>query len=416
MTKIKPKSLPPRFDADALRSAGGDKVFVRGQAYYSGGQVEILGIERNRIRARVAGTDIYRTELQGSGRRFSGQCTCPAFARDDFCKHLVATALAVNAMDAGAADAVRNRFAQIRDHLRTKGTEALVEMIMEVAERDPDLRRHLELAVASESKDDDALVARFKLAITDVTRTSGFIEYREIRAWASNVEVVLKQIGGLIDRTRAPLVLRLLDHFFNRMEKALQSVDDSDGDGAALLALASDLHLKACRAAKPEPVGLARELFRRETEWQWDSFYNSSKTYRALLGKAGLAEYRRLAETAWAEIKPLRCGARRVQDDQFALRYRLQSILESFAARDGDIDAMVAIRARNLSSAYTYLQVAKLCADHGRMADALKWAEEGLWQFEDDPDRRLIAFTSDLRRRLSRADSPGTGIHLRRKA
>jgi hypothetical protein len=50
------------------------------------------------------------------------------------------------------------------------------------------------------------------------------------------------------------------------------------------------------------------------------------------------------------------------------------------------------------------------------MADALKWAEEGLWQFEDDPDRRLIAFASDLRRRLPHTDSPGARIHLRPKA
>lgn len=44
------------------------------------------------------------------------------------------------------------------------------------------------------------------------------------------------------------------------------------------------------------------------------------------------------------------------------MRYRLQSILESFAARDNDVDAWIAIRATDLSSAYAYLQVAKLCA------------------------------------------------------
>jgi hypothetical protein len=82
------------------------------------------------------------------------------------------------------------------------------------------------------------------------------------------------------------------------------------------------------------------------------------------------------------------------------LRYSLQSILENFAERVGDIDAMIAVRARDLSSAYRYLEVAKLCVDHGRTTEALKWAEEGLWQFEYDPDKRLVAFASDLRRRL----------------
>ncbi|MEI9887769.1 MAG: DUF6880 family protein [Rhizomicrobium sp.] len=185
---------------------------------------------------------------------------------------------------------------------------------------------------------------------------------------------------------------------------------------AALLARASELHFKACRAGKPESLALARDLFRRETEWDSDHFCRASEKYRTLLGKAGLAEYRRLAQEAWAEFKPLRGGARRVRDDVPEKRYRLQSILESFAARDGDIDARIAIRAADLSSAYAYLQVAKLCADHGRSAEALKWAEEGLWQFEDEPDRRLTVFAATLRRRVLEAGNPVGGMQRRRKS
>jgi hypothetical protein len=130
----------------------------------------------------------------------------------------------------------------------------------------------------------------------------------------------------------------------------------------------------------------------------------ASETYRALLGKAGLAEYHRLAREAWAEVKPLHGGTRRVRDDEPEKRYRLKSILKSFAERDGDIDAWIAICAADLSSAYAYLQVAKLCAEHGRLTEALKWADEGLWQFEDEPDKRLVTFTAGLRRRMPNAD------------
>lgn len=405
MTKTKNIPQFPHYDLNALRETVGDKVLARGQAYHSDGRVELLDVKRNRIRARVAGTEIYQAELTGSGRRFSGTCTCPAFEREDFCKHLVATALAANAMDAGTVDSVRDHFMQIREHLRAKGIEALADMIMGIAERDADLRRHLELAVAMDGKDDETLFTRFKAAITEATRTSGYIEYRQMRAWAANVEAILAHLEGMIDKARAPVVLRLLDHFFARMDKALQNVDDSDGHGGGLLARASELHLEACRASKPEPLALARDLFRRETEWDGDYFFRASETYRTLLGKAGLAEYRRLAQEVWAQFKPLRGGARRVRDDEPAMRYRLQSILESLAARDGDIDAWIAIRATDLSSAYAYLQVAKLCADHGRTAEALKWAEEGLWQFEDEPDRRLVVFAATLRRRLTHEDS-----------
>ena len=32
----------------------------------------------------------------------------------------------------------------------------------------------------------------------------------------------------------------------------------------------------------------------------------------------------------------------------------------------------------------------------------MKWAEEGLWQFEDRPDERLVLFTADVYRRIGR--------------
>ena len=38
----------------------------------------------------------------------------------------------------------------------------------------------------------------------------------------------------------------------------------------------------------------------------------------------------------------------------------------------------------------------------------MRWAEEGTWQFEDQPDERLILFTADLYRRAGReADADG---------
>jgi uncharacterized Zn finger protein len=134
----------------------------------------------------------------------------------------------------------------------------------------------------------------------------------------------------------------------------------------------------------------------------WDFFHGASETYADVLGDAGLAEYRRLANEAWRTIKPLRAGGRQVHDEQFSARYRLAAVLECFAARDADVDARIAIRAKDLSTAYAYLEIAQLCLDHGREADGLRWAEDGLWQFEDRLDQRLVFFAADLYRRIGR--------------
>lgn len=145
--------VPPRFDIATLRNVSGEKVYSRGAIYHEDGQAEIISIERSRVLARVTGTEIYRSELRGKGKRFSGNCSCPAFSDWGFCKHLVATALAANDLTPEAVEQAANRFSKIRDHLRAKGVEPLVEMIINFAEHDAELLRTLELEIAGETTD-----------------------------------------------------------------------------------------------------------------------------------------------------------------------------------------------------------------------------------------------------------------------
>jgi tetratricopeptide (TPR) repeat protein len=84
---------------------------------------------------------------------------------------------------------------------------------------------------------------------------------------------------------------------------------------------------------------------------------------------------------------------------------RLMAILDFFAEREGDIDARIALRARDLSSAWHYWQLAQFCLDQGRADEALRRAEEGLWVFEDKgPDERLTLFVADLLSRKGRKE------------
>ena len=112
-----------RFDIAVLRDVAGEKVFARGAAYHEDEHVEIVMIDRTRVLARVIGSEVYRCELVGMGKKFSGECSCRAFSDWGFCKHLVATALTANSLGSGALEQASSRFAKIRDHLRAKGVE-----------------------------------------------------------------------------------------------------------------------------------------------------------------------------------------------------------------------------------------------------------------------------------------------------
>lgn len=387
---------PPRFDIDALRDLAGEKAFARGEAYFRGGQVEILTLEPASVVAQVTGTEDYRTVLSGRGKKIGGECSCPAFEDWGFCKHMVAVALAANAAGGDRETQGAGTLERIRGHLKSKGADALVAMIVDLAERDAALYRKLELASAMDQTDDTALEASLRKAVDAATRTGGFIEYSRAGDWAAGVDGVLDAIAALAKGGRGGLALKLTDHAFSKIETAIQSMDDSNGHGGGLLHRLGEIHLAAASTAKPDPVNLARELFGREMEGDYDTFHGAAATYADVLGTAGLAEYRRLAAAAWEKLPPRR-QARGGGVGYDADYGRLKGMLDFFAECDGDIDRRIALRRKDLSSPWNYLELAEFCLSEGREQEALAHAEEGLWIFEDGrPDERLVGFTVKL--------------------
>ena len=379
-----------RFDIAALkRLAGG--AFLRGEAYHREGRVEILAFEPKRVLARVSGTEDYRVNLLGAGATIKGECNCPAFDDYGFCKHMVATALAANATNHGGEQS-SGALARIRAHLEDKPNGVLVAMIVELAERDPALFRKLEIASAADRADDKTLAARLGKAIDQATATRGYVEYGEAGGWAAGVDDALDAIQAL-DPSRDRLVLELAEHAIDRIETAIESIDDSNGECGDLLERARDIHIRAALGVRPEPIALARGLFERETGG-YGTFDDAAWLYAEILGEAGLAEYRRLATEAWEKLPPLSARSRKKAEGDYA---GLSGILDRFAERDGDIEARIALRAKDLSSPWKYFELAEFCLKHKSADEALRWAEEGLWAFEDGPsDGRLVLFAADL--------------------
>ena len=380
----------PRFDVNALRELAGEQVFVRGEDYHSGGAVQLLGLEPDRVFATVSGTANYTVTLTGGGFKFKGSCSCPAFAERGFCKHIVAVALAVNAAVIDEEPGGFASLSRLRTYLKAKSADALTEMILDMAERDPVLFRKLDMAAAAAQESGKALEARLKKALDAATRTRGFISRREAADWAAGVEDALDAIGGLASDSRASLALKLAERAIDRIELAMNDIDDSDGHCGELLAQARDIHLAAARTARPDPKEFAHGLFARETGDSYGTFSRAVQCYADVLGEEGLAEYRRLAAAAWNKL-PSRAPERKEKYDYSSAYTTLASILDYFAERDGDTAARIALRTKDLSASWNYYQLAEFCLSKGRSEEALKWAEEGLWLFEDGAvDQRLL--------------------------
>ncbi len=195
----------------------------------------------------------------------------------------------------------------------------------------------------------------------------------------------------------------------DRIAEAIEQIDDSDGHCTTLLARACDIHLAAVREVRPEPVRLARDLFAREMADEYGTFGGAVALYADVLGEIGLAEYRRLAAEAWEKIPPYTGGRTQPEEEDqeefVGNQHQLMRILDFFAERAGEVDTRIALRAKDLSSPWSYFQLAEFCLSHGREEEALRRAEEGLRVFEDGPpDERLVLLAAEL---LSKAGRKG---------
>jgi tetratricopeptide (TPR) repeat protein len=379
-----------RFSVDGLRALAGDTAFARGEAYQLGGKVELLADDSSRVLARVMGSQVYRTCVTGYGANIGGECNCRAFADRGFCKHMVAVALAAN--EGGGKSHAADAVTRIGNYLRAKGVDALVAMLVDLAGRDPALFDGLDFSAAMAEGDDETVEARLRQVIDSAISIDGFVDYHEADGWAVGVREALDAVGEVAHSGRAGMALTLVEHAIDGIKEATESVDDSEGQCTALLHRAYEIHLEACRMARPDPIGLAEQLFERELSDDFGMFSGAAGRYADMLGETGLAEYRRLATDAWAKL-PARVGR-----SEFSSEYScLRDILDFFAEREADVQARIDIRRKDLSSPWSYLELARFCLSHGRSDEALRWAEEGLWVFEDEAaDEPLAVFPAEL--------------------
>ncbi len=175
------------------------------------------------------------------------------------------------------------------------------------------------------------------------------------------VAEVVESLKDFLKEGQAERVIGLAGYAIDEIQESMEQVDDSDGELYDVFERLQELHLEACREAKPDPVDLAERLFEREMESSFDAFYGAVERYAEVLGEAGLEAYRRLAEAEWAKVTASSSGTN--GRNRYGAHSRLSSIMEALAG--DDLEARVAVKSRDLSSADRFLQIAVLYRGSG---------------------------------------------------
>ena len=210
-----------------------------------------------------------------------------------------------------------------------------------------------------------------------------------MRSFAAGIQEVVDALAAWISGGRAAQVVDLAEYAATRVEKLLEECDDSNGELGDLLGSIGELHLAACRKARPDPVELAGRLLHHELHDDLDTFFHATERYADVLGEQGLAEYRRLAEMEWKKIPALPPGDKRAWEGN---RYRITHVMEALAKQGGNLEEWVAVKSRDLSIELRFLDIAELYRNAKNRDKALEWAERGLAAFPVKTDSRLRDF------------------------
>ena len=281
----------------------GDRAFERGADYFADGYV--VGLKQNNaaIQATVRGTYYYRVRLWAEADQLAARCNCPVGRDGVFCKHCVAVGLAWldQRIQTGGVKRRQTRRGvtdeQIRAHLLSQDKSSLVKLLMHNAERDSDFRDRLVSATVQRGVKSPDLRA-LRASIDKAIRTPDFVDYSRMPEYARGIEAIVDSLHDLLTNGHANEVRELAERALKQMESAMYDMDDSDGFMGGILEALQELHLSACRAARPDPRALSKFLL----DWEITRLEPSLLQRPDVLGKTGLAEYRRLAEAKWATV------------------------------------------------------------------------------------------------------------------
>ena len=397
------RALSDFLERRLLRRAAGTRAYERGKRYADEGRVRAAAEDRGVLSARVVGTKAYRVTLREKDGSPAFSCTCPQGRDGKFCKHAVALGITWLERSEGAATSPLSgreiTGGDLKRHLAGMKKKELEDLVMEQAERDAAVRSRLVGRVARAEPGGRGLVS-LRRAVDDAVAVLGAAEDEESGEAMESLEEVARAAAGLLKAGRAADAFALAEYSLEEMDGAAGMVDRHDDVLPGLMEEFAGLHLKACRKARPDPTALARRLFKWEMHGESGQLPSAFPAYVRLLGKDGLAAFRRLAEAEWARVPAIR--SEEASFDERRGRHEITRIMEELARHYGDFEAQVAVKAKDLSGPHSYLEIAETYRKAGKRDKAMEWAERGLKAFSREPDAGLSEFIADGHHRRGR--------------
>lgn len=354
---------------ELLIQMAGDAAYKRGLVYYKQGHVGELKLKGKTIIAEVEGSAIYQVTLKHTSKLFDGSCDCPASEGFDFCKHCVATALVYR--DQLQQDKTLQGSTtkdRLPNYLMTLDKQQLVAMLLEQLRNDRNALAQLTIKadMAAGKLNDKAI----KKQITAATPLNKHLHsYPQVRNYFARLDAVLSSLDAVMPDLPANKALALTDYAIARVDRALDTIDDSGGFRFDALERLASWHERALSAAALPATDLAAYLFSLFMRPESEFYPSIPDEYEDMLGEEGMQVFMTKLRVAWDALPPLQEKDWAVQGDYMHLLYPLK--YEAISRNDSE--AVIALYAKIACDFGDFLKLSDLCLEHNMFDQALWW-------------------------------------------
>ncbi len=360
----------------------GKAAYQRGEAYYRDGRVSDLRINGNSIIAEVEGTELYRVNLKHTVRVFEGSCDCPASENFDFCKHCVATSLKYLEQCQSKEVLKESKGEELlKNYLLSLDKKVLAEQLEILISNDKILEDDwiLKAEIAAGKLDHKAFKKRFTKAIP---YNRHLYRYAQVRDYFARIELVVDKLAEFRSDFKAVDVMGLVDYALQRIEKALETVDDSGGFRYASVEMLNELHIDILNEIDWPAEKRAAYLLEIYNASDNDFYPDIPGSYVEALGEEGLKFFNAELQIQWDALPSLADKKTSEYDWETGSLYRhLQGPLLVAATLRGDIDCLIQLKEKTAVNSRDCIEISTLCLGHDRLAEAIDWWQKAIsWQ------------------------------------
>jgi len=358
---------------DYLIRLAGKPAFNRGMDYFKGGHVLELKQKGSRITAEVEGSEIYLVTLKWTSSQLDGACDCPASEGFDFCKHCVAVALTLKQAQTNQEKLVKgDTESRIKAYLLKQNKQKLADWLYELIETDRALLQQWSLRADSDLGMLDVKALRKRITAA-IPYNRNLYRYKQVRNYFAQVETMIYQLCEMAEQLPAADTLKLVDYALQRINHALETIDDSGGFRYGTLETLHPAHINACNRLDWPKKKIAKYLLDLVFGESHDIYPEIPSNYADALGENGMRLFNEALQNKWDALPPLKQGAN--YDEKWPY-LQLQHMLERQARLTNDDQAIIQLEQKTATDLYDYQKLAERCLEIGDHEAVESWLKK----------------------------------------